>query len=218
MNKITKSFTRTLIGVDFSINKPAACIFYNDKYTFMSWPYRIPEKIIKTYVESDIQVLQRTDDKIKGDDLHKQMRYQVENAVYLANLIRDSLKPYLNRNTLLSFEGLSYASTGANVLQLGGYKYMLMDKLSELVPLSNMFTYSPITIKSVAECAKKGMTKADMINKFIEAGPAHCKFRMKLFEFPEKFQTPKSKNWIIHLDDLVDAYWALETLRKKENF
>lgn len=206
-----------IIGFDFSINKPAACIFYNDKYTFMSWPYGISEKIIKTYVESDVQVLQRTDDKIKGDNLHDQMRYQVENAIYLSNLIRDSLEPYLNRNTLLSFEGLSYASTGANVLQLGGYKYMLMRALSELVPLSNMFTYTPITVKSVASCAKRGMGKSEMINAFIKDGP-DCKFRMKLFECPEKFQTPKSKNWIIHLDDLVDAYWVLETLRKKEIF
>lgn len=204
-----------IIGFDFSINKPAACIFDNDKYTFMSWPYGIPEKIIKTYVESDVKVLQRTDNKIKGDDLHEQMRYQVENAMYLSNLIRESLRPYLNRNTLLSFEGLSYASTGANVLQLGGYKYMLMQALSELVPLSNMFTYTPITVKSVAGCAKRGMGKTEMINAFIKDGP-DCKLRFTLSENPEKFQSSKAKNWLVHLDDLVDSYWVLETLRKKE--
>jgi len=206
-----------IIGVDFSINKPAACVFSNNKYEFFGWPYGLEEKVHEIYREADVNIIIRTDNKETGDNTHEQMRYQVENAVYLANLIRESLKPYLNRNTLLSFEGLSYASTGANVLQLGGYKYMLMHALSGLVPLSNMFTYTPITIKSVASCAKRGMGKSEMINAFIKDGP-DCKFRMKLFECPEKFQTPKSKNWIIHLDDLVDAYWVLETLRKKEIF
>lgn len=207
----------TLIGFDFSINKPAACVLHENKYHFISWPYGIKEQIINEYKNAGVEIIGREDDKEKGDTLSDKMRYEVANAEYLSKLIRDSLKTYLNRNTFIGFEGLSYGSSGDVGIQLGGYKYMLMSKLSELVPLKNMFTYSPITIKSVAECAKKGMTKADMIDKFIVAGPKNCKFRMKLFEFPERFQTPKSKNWVIHLDDLVDAYWALETLRKKEN-
>jgi hypothetical protein len=205
-----------IIGFDFSLNKPAACVFSNNKYEFFGWPYGLKEKVHEIYREADVYIIPRTDNKETGNNIHEQMRYQVENAVYLANLIRDSLKPYLNRNTLLSFEGLSYASTGANVLQLGGYKYMLMNSLSELVPLCNMFTYTPITVKSVAGCAKKGMGKPEMISAFIERGPK-SKLRMKLFEFPEKFQTSKAHNWLVHLDDLVDAYWVLETLRKKEN-
>jgi len=207
----------TLIGFDFSINKPAACVLHENKYHFISWPYGIKEQIINEYRNAGVDVIDREDDKEKGDTLSDKMRYEVENSQYISNLISGSLLKYLNRNTYIAFEGLSYGSSGDVGIQLGGYKYMLMSKLSELVPLENMFTYSPITIKSVAECAKKGMTKADMIDKFISVGPNQCKFRMKLFEFPERFQTPKSKNWVIHLDDLVDAYWALETLRKKEN-
>ena len=90
-----------------------------------------------------------------------------------------------------------------------------MNELAKYVPLDNMFTYSPITVKSTAGCAKRGMGKADMINKFIEEGP-HCIFNHVLKESPDKFKTPKSKNWITHLDDFVDAYFVLETLRKKE--
>ena len=206
----------TIIGFDFSINKPAACILSNNMYHFMSWPYGLPEKIKTVYKESGVSIIERTDDKDKGDNISEKMRYEVENSRYLANLIRDSLKPFLNNTPYLAFEGLSYGSEGNVGIQLGGYKYMLMDSLSEFIPLDNMFTYSPITIKSVAGCAKRGMGKADMINKFIEEGP-HCIFNHELKESPDKFKTPKSKNWIVHLDDLVDSYWVIQTLKKKEN-
>jgi hypothetical protein len=101
-------------------------------------------------------------------------------------------------------------------IQLGAYKYMLMNILRYDIPLSNMYTYSPISIKSIAGCGKKGSTKADMIDAFIKNGP-DCEFRRALIEKPELFQTKKAKNWILLVDDLVDSYWAIHTIIKKEN-
>ena len=204
-----------IIGFDFSINKPAACVLSNNKYYFYSWPYGLAEKYIEAYRKAGVNVTERTDNKDEGKDLSSKMRYEIENSNYLANLITGTLFNYLNIDTYLSFEGLSYGSGGDKGIQLGAYKYILMSKLLSIVPLKNMFTYSPITIKSVAESAKKGMTKKDMITRFIQVGPV-CKFRLSLFEHPEQFQSPRAKNWIENVDDLVDAYFALETFRKKE--
>jgi hypothetical protein len=205
-----------LIGFDFSINKPAACIYSGDEYYFCSWPYGVPEKYTKIFSDSGVHIAKREDNKEKGNTLSSKMNYEVKNAEYLADLITSSLHSFLNKTTYIAFEGLSYASSGDVGVQLGGYKYMLMYKLSKYIPYDNMFTYSPISIKSIAECSKRGMGKKEMIEKFIEKGPM-CRFRTKLFEHPELFQSPKAKNWIIHLDDLVDGYWTLETLRKKQN-
>ena len=205
----------TLIGFDFSINKPAACILNDNKYTFISWPYGIDIRAVNAFKEAGITIIDREDDKDKGEGITSQMRYEITNSQYLSNLIRETLKPWLNGNILLGFEGLSYGSRSDVGVQLGAYKYILMDRLSELVPICNMFTYSPITVKSVAGCAKKGMGKNEMINAFIANGPM-CKFRIRLFEHPEKFQTPRAKNWIVHLDDLIDSYWVVRTLQEKE--
>lgn len=204
-----------IIGFDFSINKPAACIFANETYKFISWPYGISDKHLKVFSESGITIVERTDNKDKGNNISEKMRYEVENALYISRLIIDSIKPYLNEDTIIAFEGLSYASKGDVVLQLGGYKYILMAELSKYMSTDNMYTYSPITIKSIAGCAKKGMGKIDMINKFIEEGP-DCQFRDSLRNEPDIFKTPKSKNWIVHIDDLVDAYWVIQTILKKE--
>jgi len=206
---------KNIIGFDFSINKPAACVFSNNKYYFYGWPYKLRSDYEELYKISGVNIINRLDDKDKGETLSSKMIYEVQNANYLANLITDTLKCFLNIDTYLAFEGLSYASTGDVALQLGGYKYMLMHCLSKLVPYENMFTYTPIAVKSIAGCAKRGMGKNEMINKFIEEGPS-CKFRISLFEFPEKFHKKGGTTWIDNVDDLVDAYWILETLKQKE--
>lgn len=205
-----------LIGVDFSINKPAVCIFSDNQYKFISWPYGLSQKLSDLYNAFGIKIVERTDNKEKGDNISAKMRYEVKNSEYLASLIYNDLLPYLNKDTYIAFEGLSYGSSGDVLIQLGGYKYMLMNKLSEIVPLENMFTYSPITVKSVAGCAKRGMGKNEMIQAFINKGP-HTIFNHELKENPINFKNKKGINWITHLDDIIDAYWVLETLKIKEN-
>lgn len=205
-----------IIGIDFSINKPAACVFTSGKYYFYSWPYELAEKYLYIYKTGGVTIINRIDNKDKGESLTTKMRYEVENSKYLANLITETLLCYLSRDTYLAFEGLSYGSSGDVGIQLGSYKYMLMHALTQHVPLENMFTYSPITVKSIAGCAKKGMKKTEMINEFIRNGPI-CKFRLSLFEKRELFMKRGERNWIDLVDDCVDSYFILETLRKKEN-
>jgi hypothetical protein len=200
-----------LIGADFSINKPAVCILKNNQYHFISWPYGLSKPQIEAYKKSPITIIDRTDDKDKGDNISDKLRYEVSNAKYLANLIMNSISSFVNKDTFMAFEGLSYGSTGDVVLQLGGYKYILMDVLSSIIPLENMYTYAPITIKKTAGCSKKGTKKADMIEAFKLMPTEFSKY---IRSNEEIFKT-KNGNWIAHLDDIVDSYWALETLREK---
>lgn len=201
-----------LVGIDFSINKPAACILKNNTYRFISWPYGLSKISQQVYKNSPLFIIERTDTKDKGDNISEKMRYEVENAKYLANLIAKYFNFFgLNNKTIIGFEGLSYGSTGDFVLQLGGYKYIIMDVLSKIVPLKNMFTYAPITIKKTAGCSKRGMKKSDMIEAFKKETNSFSKY---LRDNEKNFKTRKG-NWIAHLDDVVDSYWILETLRKK---
>jgi len=205
-----------LIGFDFSINKPAACIHANNQYKFISWPYGLSGPQIKAYAESPITIIDRLDTKDKGDNVSDKLRYEVKNSKYLAELILHTIFPFIeheeNDKVYLAFEGLSYGSTGDVVLQLGGYKYILMDTLSQFVPLKNMFTYAPTTIKKTAGCSKKGMGKPEMIEAFKKV---NTPFSKHLRENEDTFKT-KFGNWIAHLDDIVDSYWVVETLRDKE--
>lgn len=206
-----------LIGIDFSINKPAATIFKDNKYHFISWPYNLSNSLLKIYTSSPITVIKRTDDKEKGSVSSENMRYELINSKYIANLIYESLKPYVSNNTYIAFEGFSYGSGGNIGLQLSGYKYILMDVLSQIIPISNMYTYAPTTIKKTAGCSKKGMNKSDMINAFIN-DENDSEFRIYLKQNSDLFKKKGGKNWVDHLDDFVDSFFALQTLKLKCGF
>jgi len=179
------------------------------------WPHGLQKKLPEIYKNAGVTIINRTDDKNKGPDISSKMRYEVRNARYVAEMIFSTLEPYLNRNTLIGFEGISYGSSGDVVLQLGGYKYMIMDKLSEIVPLENIFTYSPITVKKTAGCSKRGTPKSEVIESFITSSHNNS-LKEAIRKDKLLFMKKGGKSFIDGLDDFVDSYWVLETLRDKE--
>lgn len=203
-----------IIGFDFSINKPAVCIFDGSKYNFMSWPFGLSKNNIELYKSSNVNIIERTDIKNSSSNSSVKMRWEIQNSKYLAQLISNDLQPYIDNKTIIAFEGLSFNSGGNIGTQLAGYKYILMNELKKYMSLDKMYTYAPQTIKSVAGCAgkdpitKKKRTKADMINEFIKQG-INSEFRDFLSAYKDEFKT-RSGNWITHLDDLVDAYFAVQ--------
>jgi hypothetical protein len=203
-----------IIGCDFSINKPALCIYKNGKYEFYSWPFGLSEKLKIIYREAGVHLIDRTDVKYKGSDSSEKMRWEVKNAIELTDLIITSLPDGNAKNWKIVFEGLSFGSRGNVALQLGGYKYMLMKAFfDESVPFENMFTYAPITIKKTANCAKKGMGKKEMIDAFVQDSVPNS-LKKAIQENPDNFKK-KTGSWIDHLDDLADSYWAIETYQNK---
>jgi len=202
-----------IIGFDFSINKPAACVYENGQYDFYSWPFGLSERIKEIYRNAGVYLFDRTDEKYKGSDSSEKMRRDVSNAAYLSDLIIFNLPAGELSKDQIVFEGLSFASSGNVVLQLGGYKYILMKSLyDECVPWENMTTYAPITLKKTAGASKKGMGKKEMIDSFLEK--SSCPFAEFIKRDVSLFQK-KTGSWIDHLDDLVDSFWAIETFREK---
>ena len=197
------------------MNKPAACIYNGDFYKFISWPFGLSKPNISILSETGIDIVTRSDFKNKDKNSSVKMRWEIENSRYIATLINTSLEYYFDSQTHISFEGLSFASGGNAGTQLAGYKYILMDRLELAgLPLENMFTYAPQTLKSVAGCAgkdpltKKQYTKSDMIKAFMQEN-INCEFKDNLAGMPEYFQTAKG-NWIAHLDDVIDSYYAVK--------
>lgn len=203
-----------LIGLDFSINKPAACIYKDGNYQFLSWPFGLSERLKNIFKEAGVAIFDRDDQKYKGSDSSEKMRWEVANAIYISDkIITDVLNSEDYKEFHIVFEGISYASTGNVALQLGGYKYLLMKAFwDEEIPFKNMTTYAPITLKKTAGASKKGMGKKEMINSFLERNDNYL--AKEINKDPSVFQK-KTGNWIDHLDDLVDAYWAVHTYLDK---
>jgi hypothetical protein len=202
--------SKILIGIDFSMVKPAATVLKNDKYQFFIWPKQIDDVHAKLFLDHDVHVSKQT--IIECQDIPK---YDVMNADSLSDLIIDSLKPYLSKQTYIAFEGTSFASKGNATISLTAWRYILMYKLKGYLSLDQIFTYSPITIKSIAGCAKRGLGKKEMIDAFISES-IESSFHQAISTTPARFKNKKETSWISCVDDIVDSYFTLKTLRIKE--
>jgi hypothetical protein len=212
----------SIIGFDFSIAKPAACLLIDNKYHFISWPKNLDDKLVSLYRNSGINNIDRFDNEKEPSDSSEKVRYEIKWSNYMSDLIIETIKPYINNDTKIIFEGSSFGSKGNVVIQLTSRRYMLMYKLSSIVSLENMFTYAPTTVKKTAGCSRKdpdtgkSYTKNDVINSFIINGP-ECLLKNKLKENKNIFMKKGYKNYQTHLDDLIDSYWVLQTYIEKNN-
>lgn len=214
------------IGFDFSMNKPAATILYKKEFYFFIWPIDITKNNIKKFQECNINVYNRALNAISAENLpNSQIVIEhTKRSTNLANLIIDTIDLFIANivktekiDMFISSEGLSYGSKGDAALNLATYKGVLLSKLYEhyIDQLKGLYTYPPITIKSVAGCAKKGelSNKNKMINAFTKEP---CKTLFKEFLLNGKLLA--KTNYIPCVDDIVDSYWALKTMLVKEKF
>jgi len=204
-----------LIGFDFSCNKPGCCVKLNEKIHFALWPLELDNKSIEKFKMANVYIDNRQRLTL-GKNSSEKFRWHVSMANDLSNKIISYIKETINSNeeTIIAFEGSSFGSKGDAGLQLAGYRYILMNELGKIYGLHNIFTYAPLTIKSIAGCASKDKKGKDsIIEAFKELNVDHdfCKV---LRNNPELLR--KKTNYIMGVDDLTDAFFTLETLRKKE--
>ena len=167
------------IGFDFSMNKPAMTALYDKMFYFFIWPLEMTKKQIEMYDTSGVFVHCRNLPPITTKDRTSQIVLEhTKRSTDLANMIMDDLDRFLYEYLSLekdtpiyvSSEGLAFSAKGDATLNLATYKGVLLSKLYERYfgRMYGLYTYSPITMKSVAGCAKKGelTDKNKMISAF----------------------------------------------------
>lgn len=214
---------KTIFAFDFSINKPAMCIYHENKIYFYTWPLKIDEKSENMLKECNINIINRHLESIdkKKYDSNSLVLEHTKRCSDLTNMILNTILNFITEmkininDVIISSEGLSYGSNGDATLNLAAYKQTLLVKLYEN-SLTNIKTYSPITIKSTAGKSKKGEgSKTSMIDALKSENKSIHKFIEILVDEPDKLK--KKTAFVQTVDDLVDAYWCLKTTIKKEN-
>ena len=211
-----------IFAFDFSMNKPAMACLIENELSFYIWPLNI-DKVAQEKLDScDINIVNRKLNPIKDKSLNESelIIEHVTRSTNLAKLIVGTIlkiiRPY-NYNIddiIIANEGFAFAAKGDAALDLSGYKYILMKELIDN-RFSNFKTYSPITIKSTAGCAKKGMKKDDMITAL---GNEDNDLHLFIHTIRDHNDILKKKtSYVMCVDDLADAYWCLKTVVKKED-
>lgn len=210
-----------IFGFDFSIIKPA--MFYYDTETkqseFYCWPASEDKKSIEILNNAGIVVRNRNLPPLSKNDYDSNSLVfeNTKRAAELSELITEDIMNIVGDepldNIYICSEGLAFASNGNQTLDLSGYKAALLTTLYKR-GVRNIFTYSPITIKSVAGCSKKGMwTKDFMINAIKKTNPSLHTFVRTLSENEKSLK--KVTAFVPCVDDLVDAYWVVRTFMER---
>lgn len=221
-----------IVAIDFSITSPGVCLIDNlNQIHFACFPYKdvVKDYIIDSLQESGVycKIRERNEDKT---NLTTQSRFHMQKAVDVGNDIVDWVKSFHSKlhKDIIIFEGFSFNSGGNRLAQISGYqyisRYLLIDEISTY---ENLIVYAPQSVKATARAAKKGMGKNDMIQAFLEHDNKFPElekndfYRNLLFK-PEMFKnipTKRTKKIVFQkpIDDLIDAYWILQTYFKKEN-
>ena len=213
---------KPIFAFDFSMNKPAMACLIENELSFYIWPLNI-DKVTQEKLDScDINIVNRKLNPIKDKSLNESelIIEHVTRSTNLAKLIVGTIlkiiRPY-NYNIddiIIANEGFAFAAKGDAALDLSGYKYILMKELID-AGFKIFKTYSPITIKSTAGCAKKGMGKDSMITALGKEDNDLHLFIHTIWGHNEILR--KKTSYVMCVDDLTDAYWCLKTVVKKEN-
>ena len=216
---------KSIFAFDFSINKPAMCAYINNDIYFYTWPLNLDEKSEIHLKNSGVKVKNRNLNPINKKDYnsHTLVVEHIKRSSDLINLIINDIKKLIDdhniniNDIIISTEGLSFGSKGDATLNLAAYKQVFLNELYKL-GIENIKTYSPITIKSVAGCSGKGSQSKnnmiDAITNIDSIGTSHMFIKMLKFD-PSYLK--KKTSFMATVDDLVDAYWCLQTTIVKEN-
>ena len=208
------------MGVDYSINSPAICIYRDNHYFWLSQPK--PEKskkglaIQKQVAELDEIILMFqppvTDpESYSKNDILKISRYNNVAEHFIAQL-EFALGPNKGRKIDVGFEGYSFGSNSNNLIDIVSATTCFKTKfLSSIMNDKSMRVFAPSTIKKHAGGGR--LKKRDLFDVFVEnrlqdeilEKTDFWKYCSNL-EIGKKVPKP--------IDDLIDAYFTVNCLRK----
>lgn len=205
-----------IVGIDFSLNSPGFCILTKDscKWISLHRTTNIIDKMIKKD-GSPFKVLNDNDNvsiniiekKEFSGEYHEKERQKILNAIYFSEFALDLLAPYLNKNTIVGIEGLSFGSSGNSLIDISMTTALIRAGVVNRINPDNFYVLSPTTIKKFA--VKGNAKKDDLYNKLIEDRISDDRLKPLLYVLKEykdlwikgsgKVENPCS--------DIIDATW-----------
>lgn len=211
----------TIIGFDFSINFPAACISHDFK-TF-KWVAVTNTKLSKAYLHfleginlefPDIHIVNLGEKNNKGLSYSDTERKKLQNQLLLVNTLIDTVLTKVSQKPIIvGIEGFAYGAKGNSLVDIvqttGVLKKTIADRLLDN-NLAGLFIFSPSELKN-AIGAKGNANKFDVFNQFIEDPKIEAAKDSALAKCLNKYRTELVTSSEIKspFPDLVDSYLSV---------
>lgn len=207
---------KTIIGIDFSLNSPGFCILTNNDCKWISLHRTTniidkmlkkdgsPFKVLRDNHTVSINIIQK---KEFTGEYHDKERQKILNAIYFSEVALDLLNPYLNEDSVVGMEGLSFGSSGNSLIDISMTTALIRAGVVKKINPDNFFVISPTTLKKFA--VKGNAKKDELYNKLIETRISEDRLKPLLNILKEYRDlwikgTGKVEN---PCSDIIDATW-----------
>jgi hypothetical protein len=218
-------FFMVYVGIDFSLNSPAFCIFQNNKFFWGSVTRSDrTETSLKKSKDKPFYVLSEEKDfglyflekKTLPEEYSEKERIKIDYFQELVDLFWSEIrnKIEINEDVYFAMEGLSFASNGNALIDISMATALMRKKIVDEVGSQNFFVFSPTSIKKFA---KKGNAKKDELYQSIiekEVNETNFTSLTKLLKDNKDQWITKSGNVNKPLDDIIDATWICLYLKE----
>lgn len=217
----------TYIGIDFSLNSPAFCVFSNSKFSWFSLTRT--EKKFDSFVKSKDKpffVLSELPEfelcflekKTLHENYSEKERVKIDYFLELVEFFWGHIEKHITeKQTYIALEGLSFASNGNALIDISMATALLRERIVRKIGSQNFYVYSPTSVKKFAfkGNAKKDELYLSLIEKKIPETNFSALTKV-LSENKENWITP-SKSVNKPLDDIIDSTWICLNLFEEKN-
>lgn len=207
------------VGIDFSLNSPAFCIFQNNKFFWGSLTRSDrTEFSLKKSKDKPFSVLSEYEDfglyfmekKPLPEEYSEKERIKIDYFQELIDSFWTEIKKRISvhEDIYFAMEGLSFASNGNSLIDISMATALIRKKIVDEVGSKNFFVFSPTAVKKFA---KKGNAKKDELYHSIrekEINETNFLILSKTLDSHKDQWITKSGAVNKPIDDIVDATWV----------
>ena len=205
-----------IIGIDFSLNSPGFCILTETDCKWISLHRTTniidkmlkkdgsPFKVLRDNGTVNINIIQK---KEFTGEYHDKERQKILNAIYFSEIALDLLDPYLNQNSVVGMEGLSFGSSGNSLIDISMTTALIRAGVVKRINPDNFYVISPTTLKKFA--VKGNAKKDELYNALLEkkSDDVRIKPLLKLLSEYKDSWVKGSGKVENPCSDIIDATW-----------
>jgi hypothetical protein len=213
-----------LVGIDFSLNSPAFCIYNEGVYHWgsLTRSERTADSLMKNTKkpysilgENENFTLIFMEKKDLPEDYMEKERLKIDFFLEVVDTLFNSISDKIgHKDFYVAMEGLSFSSNGNSLIDISMATALLRERIVQKIGKERFYVFSPSSIKKFA---KKGNSKKDELYEAL----IEKKEETNLTEFTNILEKNKHE-WITKskqvnkpIDDIVDATWITLFLKEK---
>ena len=203
-----------IIGIDYSLNSAAFCFLDPNRIKLGSL-YRSSESLEKLMNKKDksikeldsfgdlnLNIIEK--DKIEGE-YHEIERKKIDGFISRADMFFEMMRPYLDSDTRVFMEGISFGSTGNSLIDISMATALMRERIMKVIPSSQFYVFSPSSIKKFA--VKGNAKKNELYETILSRNDIRLEKIQSVLKQNKEQWIKGNKDVVSPCNDLIDSIW-----------